>query len=343
MTQITTQAADAEPTTALTSSSTPQTVFITGALTTLGRAVIRRLRADGHIVIGTATTQKQSAVLRAEGALPAYPTLTHPGDLRSAMTSGAAGVDTVINLMPTAVNQIPFVGVDWEHQLAALTDGAAALVEAAKRANVKRIIHASYWFANATATDNGLRALFSAAVRAEQTMLASDVPAVVLRFGYIYGSVGLENAIEDDDLMGVITALKAGRALVTSTDRHARAAWIHTEDAAHAVSRAVIAADEQVNGKTLTIADDVPMSPADVLRYLAENQGLRTPGSTPAFAGRRMLGSTQYSLINAAGGSSSSADAKTALSWQPRFTSVKQGIDDLLLTMRSKLAPQVAP
>ncbi len=304
-----------------------KTVFITGAVTSLGRTLTRQLVAAGHRVIGTAANKADAAALRALGALPVYPSLFRAGELRSAMLAAAGSVDVTINLAPLASAHLPFQPVNWNDTSRLLIDGTAALVEAAKAANAKQFIHGSYAFAGAHTEDEALASVLNAVHRAEATALTAGIPVTVLRFGYIYGEA-------DDQLNAVLAALKSGRGVPNSTDRHALAGWVNVYDAANAVALTI--GNDAAAHRTLDIVDDHADSPAGFLNYLASTQHLVSPETPPAFLARLTLGAAQFALLNASA-HPNNAEAKTVLGWQPRFATFKQGIDDMLLSVRAAM------
>ncbi len=299
-------------------------VFITGAVSLLGRAVVRHLKQAGHAVIGTVTTQPEAANLRADGGIPAYPGLTRAGEIRSAMT--ALGKDNLvaINLITQLANHAPFFPVKWDTYIDLLNESTPALIEAAKTAGITYLVHGSYAFADLHTEDEQLTPLLSAIQRAEALVLGSGIPSLVLRFGYTYGDAA--------NLRGLIASVKAGRPVFTSA-ASAHAAWIEADDGANAV---VAAINGQVSGHTLDIVSDRAASPAEFLSHFTTQQGVSAPSVSVITAplGRLSLGATQYALLNASAHADNAA-AKTALGWTPRFATIQNGLDDLLLTWRA--------
>lgn len=305
----------------VTSQSATTSVFITGAMTGVGRATAKILLAAGHRVTGAVSSSSDGAILRADGVLPAYPDLNRAGELRSAIAANDAKV--VVHLAPQAANQPPQLGFSYD---LALADEVGRVIEAAKDAGVEYVLFTSFAFMDADTHNEEAEELVAplqAAVRkAEAAALSGDVPASVLRLGYLYGA-------HSPALTDLRASLKLGRSAPAGSD-HGRSAWLHDSDAARAI---VAALNARPVGQTLTVADDAPASPAAFLRYFAESQGLVVSEKMSPIA-RALANKTQLALqeLHYHG---SSAEAKSALGWSPRFSSFQQGIDDILLTWRA--------
>lgn len=304
-----------------TESTATASVFITGATSALGLAVARQLTAAGHKVTGTANGSEDARLLRAAGGLPAYPSLTRAGELRSSIQAGKATI--VVHLAPQIANQVPFGRSAWSTQV--IVDGTQAVIEAAKAAGVSYLLHTSYAFLSAAGhgvPPEALSPLLLAANSAERYVQASGIPAGILRLGYWYG--GGASALED-----LRAALRSGRVSgADATKSHVN--FIHVADAASAIVRAV---EQQYTGEPLNIVDDHPVAPASFLQYFAESQGLAVAG-LPGFAARLLGDRTQSALLDL-NSHVDNAAAKAALGWSPRFGTIQQGIDDTQLSWRA--------
>ena len=131
-------------------------IYVTGATSQTGLALIEKLVDDGHAVAAYAAGSKDAKTLREVGALPVYGDLTHAGDILGNLQMFEA--DTIVNLQPQALNTPPFARRDWAalgEQLQAETD---ALLTAAERAEVNYILHTSFAFlAGTDNADNAVR------------------------------------------------------------------------------------------------------------------------------------------------------------------------------------------
>ena len=294
----------------------PMSVFITGVTGALGRVVMRQLIAAGHRVTGAVTTAAEAGLVRAAGGLPTYPDIYRAGELRSAIVGSEANV--VLNLAPQIPNHLPQHAAKWDDRIAA---AAIAITEAVRQADVEFLVHTSYAFANARLTE---AAPFLKAVRAaEQTVLRGDIPACVLRLGFLYGG-------ECDDLADVRDRLRLGRPVPLGPD-DVHANWLYLGDAARAI---ILAAQRRPAGALLNVVDDQPASPAAFMRYFAESQELSTPGNMSLLA-RTQLSKTQNALMTV-DSRADNAQAKEQLGWTPRFPTYREGIEDTLLSWRAQ-------
>lgn len=132
------EAPDAQP---------PRRIVVTGASGNVGTALLRRLSADGHGIVGLCR--------RPPPAVAPYDVAEwHPVDLS---TAGAAdlvevfrGADAVIHL---AWAFQPTRDADYHHRLG--IDGTAAVVEACRRAGVPHLVHQSSVGVYAPVSDSG--------------------------------------------------------------------------------------------------------------------------------------------------------------------------------------------
>lgn len=295
----------------------PLSVFVTGATSAVGREVVRRLKAAGHRVTGATSGYENAALVRADGGLPAYPDVLRAGELRSMFV--ATKTDVVINLAPQLANHIPQLKGDWNPRL--LDEGVSALIEAAQAAEVKFIVHTSYAFADEDS--EALADLLHAAQAGEQKILHGAVPGCVLRFGFVYGA-------DAPELQALRDTLQLARpAEGGPSDTHA--AWINAPDAARA---AILAAEQRPAGLVVNVVEDELASPAAFMTYFAESQGFSAPGRAPRFNSWSSGAKTQAAVMRLSS-HASNADAKEKLGWTPRFSSYREGIDDVLLSWRA--------
>lgn len=166
------------------------TVLVTGAAGFLGRATVARLRADGLRV---------RALVRPGRAAAADERVE--GDLRDreALTRAVAGVDAVVH----AGARVATTG-DWEEFEATNVGATTALIEAARAAGVRRVLHISSLSVYAVATDDavvredgayddggGERGFYARskllADQAAMAAIAAGAPVTVIRPGLLYG------------------------------------------------------------------------------------------------------------------------------------------------------------
>ena len=306
-------------------------VYVTGATTGLGRAVTRQLVARGHRVAGTANSLAESAMIREDGGLPVYNDLFRASEVASTLRLTNAQV--IVNAAPQAINSLVLGSLDWDECRRQLIDGAAALAEAAAQVGAQFIVHTSFAFLygdthGAQADESGRvqseDVLFTAAVRAERTILRGQVPACVLRAGYNYGP-------ENETLQALQQQLVSGSAVSVGENM---ASWVHTTDLASAIVEAV---ERQPAGEIFNIADDQPISPVEFVDHLADSLGVSRPGKRQMPENLRQLAlHPSYRALQDTSFRVSAAKARDQLGWTPQYPTVQGGIDQTLLVWRAK-------
>lgn len=308
-------------------------VFLTGGDTGLGRELTRQLVARGHRVTATVSGIESATALRAVGGLPVYNDLFRASEIASVLKMSGANV--VVNLAPQALNGLPFPDTDWDYYARLVSDGTAALVQAAEQAGISFIVHTSLTLLYGHATDAAETAavvadnpLFAAVAQGEQAVLKSSVPGCVLRAGFIYGA----GAATVETLR---TLLRAGRGLMLG-DEHHKVSWTHTTDLAQA---AALAVEKQPAGEIFNIVDDQPASTGTFVNHFADLFGVAAPGrqSLPSFLANAVLNKTYQAMLNVSA-SANNSKAKAQLGWTPRYVGHQQGIEQTLLAWRAEEA-----
>lgn len=310
----------------IAASSGSLSVFVNGGTTPLGRALVRRLVAEGHRVTATVSDSAEAGLLRQDGALPSYPDLTRAGELRSAVAASRSTV--FVNLAPTYSYQPPQGVSDWDTGLQLVGKGTAAAIEAAQAAGVEFFIQGSFSLLGGDEHDHSEHVPLTApfiddAYLAEERVQQSGLNACNLRFGFVYSA-------ESQALQTLRHALLRGqRVMIGST--HARANWIQAEDGAQAITLAIA---QRPIGETLYIVDDQPLPPADFVRTLADALGVSVPAQLPALARRVFASETQLAMLEQPSGASN-AEAKERLGWTLHYPTIASGLDRALLTWRA--------
>ncbi|MAS36947.1 MAG: hypothetical protein CL610_23285 [Anaerolineaceae bacterium] len=318
------------------SENTSLGVYVTGAATGLGRAVVRQLVARGYTVTGTAVTMADANAIRQDGGLPVYDDLLRSGAILSTLKMTKATL--IVNTAPQVINTLPFHKPDWDYYQKLLIDGSAALADAAAQAGVQFVVHASYaflygdthgeWADESHALDTS-NPLFAAAAQAEKTLLNSGVPVCVLRAGYNYGpgNQSIETLHERLINRGVVNV---------SEDV---ASWVQINDLADAL---VLALEKQPAGEVFNIADDEPVSPMHFVKQFADNLSVSHPGKLPLpfNLGELVLPAAERALLDVSV-KASAAKAKEQLGWGPQYTSMTAGIEQMLLAWRAAESVQV--
>lgn len=311
-------------------------VFLTNASNALGRELTRKLAAKGHRVTGVTMGSDGAARVRADGGIPAFADLLRAGELKSAMIF--AKPDVVIHTAAMNANHIPVSGADWEAQAKILTEGTAALVEAAQATGVKFLVYPSYAFIYGDThgewvdesaprlNPNNMEetAVFRAIIQGEDAAMSSSVPGCVLRAGFIYSA-------EDAEMQALYHGLKGNKPVILGK-AGAVANWVQAADMAQVV---VLAAEQQPTGQVFNVSDNAPASPVAFVNYFAEAIGLPHPGQPPAFVKPLLSGKVQRVLLDMAV-KVRNEKAKEQLGWTPRYGDYHAGIEQALLAWRAE-------
>jgi nucleoside-diphosphate-sugar epimerase len=306
-----------------------ETVYVTGATTGLGRAVIRQFAARGHQVAGTATSLSDAHLIREDGGLPVYNDLFRASEIASTLKMLKTTV--IVNTAPQVINALPFHRPDWDYYRRLLAEGGAALAAAAQ-ADVKFVVHISYAFlygdthgkwadeTHPISTDNDL---FLAAARAEDSILKGSVPGSVLRAGYTYGP--------DNQSLQALRQMLVDRGTVTVSDQPA--SWVHSADLTSAV---VLAAEQQPGSEIFNVADDDPVSPAVFVDQFADSLGVTRPRrvSLPVSLREMLTPPAERALLDVSF-KASSAKIKSQLGWSPQYPTAAPGLEQTLLAWRA--------
>jgi nucleoside-diphosphate-sugar epimerase len=286
-------------------------IFVAGATGAVGRLLVPLLVSAGHVVTGITRDPGRLGELRAQGATAIQADVFDPGGLHRAVT--AASPEVVI------------------HQLTALAQGTSAgnarirregtrnLVDAAKRAGVRRIIAQSVAWAyqpgeaparETTPLDTAApppRATLVGGIKALEETAAELDEHIILRYGTFYGpgTWYAPGGLVNDRLREGHPA--SGRTAVAGPllANDAVSSFLHVQDAA----RAAVAALDWPGGPA-NIADDEPAPARDWLPVLAGVLGVPAPAVAAGRAGWER--------------GASNARAR-GLGWEPMYPSWRAG------------------
>ena len=210
------------------------------------------------------------------------------------------------------------------------TEGTDHLLEAARRAGVRRFIAQSYGNWNYERTGSGPKTendrfdpnppvkqkkSLEAIRHVEAAVLGADgIEGLALRYANFYGP---GNGISED---GEIVTQVRKRRLPIIGDGGGIWSFVHIDDAA----AAAVAAIERGDPGVYNIADDTPAPVAKWLPELARTLGAKPPRHVPVWLGRLAAGEVTVSMMTKIRGTSN-AKAKRELGWTPRYRSYSEG------------------
>jgi nucleoside-diphosphate-sugar epimerase len=254
-------------------------IFVTGASGFVGGAATKRFVADGHDVSAMSRSDKSDAAIRALGATPVR------CDLKSVEASHLSGIDAVLHCA-AFVEQWGPPGA-WKRFN---VEGTARVLEAAKRAGVKRFIHIStesvHWRGQhlRNADETTPRAPNSpypyAATKAQAEELVERATGdgfetIILRPRFIWGP-------GDTTLLPTIERVaKSGQWMWVGAGA-ARTSTTHIDNLVHAI---VLALTKGRSGQAYFILDDGVRTMREMISGIAAARGIDLPDkSVPAWA-----------------------------------------------------------
>lgn len=284
-----------------------------GGTGVVGRSLIPLLVAAGHDVVALGRTADKRAWLKEQGARAAA-VAEYDGECLATFMSGADAVIDVTTHVPPlhrAGSRRAFREHDWLRD-----SGTRAVVQAAERTGVPRVIRDSVTFLHADGGEQWIdeswpvdpgRHLASTET-GEHHVQAFAGEGVVLRFGLLYGpeSSHTLETVRLAKLLRVSPVLGPPDAYLTS---------LHTDDAVTAVVAALHAPPGLYD-----VGDDEPLTRRDLARAQAAALGFKRLRRLPAAAGRgetaRAL--TRSHRINARA-------FREATGWSPSHASARDG------------------
>ena len=302
------------------------TIFIIGAGQGVGLAAATLATRAGHKVVGTTELGSVGAYrIRRAGGIPIYPDLTRESAVYSALQMGKA--DVIINAAPQALNGLPQYNADYETLLPWLTESTDAIMAAAGRADIDRIIHISsasiYGDTHHEAVTEDAHLdlstpLAKALHQAEEAVLDGGIPGYVLRAGYILGT--------HQSYAAVAEQLRAGKSLPNGNKP---TAWAYDEDVARAALTIAEKTSDDNVAHVYNIASDETASPDDLLDKFGAAYGTGRPLPLSGFMAQFRVNDVQRALLNA-GTLLDTTKARTELDWSPKG-SIDLALDKMLL------------
>jgi nucleoside-diphosphate-sugar epimerase len=152
----------------------------------------------------------------------------------------------------------------------------------------------------------------------ERMVLASGLPAVVVRPSHVYGPGGWygEELVPRLRQPGRLAVIGSGENL-----------WdvVHVEDVAAAILLAV--SQDAATGRVYHVVDDEPISFYDFMALTAAELGVGAPRRVPVALARLIAGRNAVDAV-VRSARSSNERIKRELDWEPRFPTARDGVPD---------------
>jgi len=296
-------------------------VFVAGGSGAIGIPLVQALVGAGHQVTALTRSPEKQAWLRNLGAIPA---IADALDAAALETAVAAARPTHVIHQLTA---LPKGGPRRARELAATNrlrvEGTRNLLDAAIAAGARRIVAGSFaliaepWPGLPRAARDGADAIVSMEAQILEASQAHRIEGVVLRYGLFYGP----NTPSTEQMV----ALVRRRLLPVVRGDHGLLPCIHIDDA---VSATVAALDKGVPGAVYDSVDDRPVSMTEIVKAIAEYTGAPAPFAVPAWLPRLLA--PYLASVTSLRLPLSNARARTELGWQPRFSTWRDGLSEML-------------
>lgn len=292
-------------------------VFIAGGTGAIGRHAVAALIEAGHAVTALVRSAEKAALVGEQGAEPVWVSIFD----RDALARCMAGHDAVVNLASAIPPMTKFMRTTaWRDNDRIRTEGSAALVDAAIRAGVSRVVQESVsmlypdrgarWIDESVPPDRYPMAQGNLAAEASANRFsAADGIGIVLRLGWLYGP----GATHSEQLL----ALAHRRVCVQMGHADGYVSSIHVADGGAAVAAALHAP-----AGTYNIVDDEPLTKRNYAEALAEaaktSMWLRAPGRAALLLGDRSTSLTRSLRV-------SNSKFRASTGWAPLYANARDG------------------
>jgi 2-alkyl-3-oxoalkanoate reductase len=314
-------------------------VFVAGATGVLGRALVPRLVAQGHEVVGMTSTASKEDLLRSLGARPAVAEALDRDAVAQAVAS--AEPEVIVHQLTALSGSLSVREMRHPERAAAAimtnrlrTEGTDNLLAAGRTVGARRFVAQSFgafrWARTGgpvLSEDDPLDPNPPAALRTPLVGILHVEEAVpriewgeglALRYGGFYGP-GTAISLAPD---AVMAAPVRKRRFPIIGDGGGVFSHVHVDDAA----TATVAAIDHGRPGVYNIVDDEPAPVRDWLPVLARALDAKPPRRIPRWLGRLAAGETATLMMTEARGASN-AKAKRELGWQLRYPSWRQGFE----------------
>ncbi len=307
-------------------------VFVAGATGVLGRALVPRLVAAGHHVVGMTRSASKQDLVRSLGASPVVADALDRDAVARAVA--AAEPEVIVHQLTALSGDFDMRHIDrfFETTNRLRTEGTDHLLAAGRDVGVRRFVAQSYagWPAARTGgpvkdedapfdpdPPRQLRGMMAAIRHLEEAVIGADwLEGVVLRYGGFYGP---GTTLSADPAAAHSVAIRKRRFPVVG-DGGGMWSFVHVDDAADAT---VVAVQRGRRG-IWNVVDDDPAPARDWLPELARVLGAEPPRRVPRWVGRLLAGEAATVMMTEVRGASNEK-AKRDLGWTPRYASWRQG------------------
>ena len=312
-------------------------IFVAGATGAIGRALIPKLVAREHEVVGMTRSASKQDQVRSLGARPVVADALDPDAVAQAVASAAPEV--IVHEL-TALSG-PMSGRDMRHPdrypgaimtNRLRTEGTDHLLAAGRAVGARRFVAQSFGAFRYARTGGPVltedvpldpdppappRSAQEALLHLEQAVTAIEWgEGLVLRYGGFYGP-GTSLSLAPDAQM---TESVRKRRFPIVGGGGGVWSYIHIDDAAAAT---VVAVEHGRRG-VYNIVDDEPAPVREWLPVLASALGAKPPRRVPRWLGRLAAGEVATIMMTDVRGASNEK-AKRELGWRPRYASWRQG------------------
>lgn len=304
-------------------------VFVTGATGFVGSAVSKALLAAGHDVSGLCTSDEKAVLLREAGMMPVV------GDMRDASIVGpaAAAADTTV-ICTYLRTKGRFTSSKLRDVDTALRKHVEIIVEAAS-SQKGRVIMSSGYLIFAEGPDGWADEAcplkppkFSLGFVDTGNWLLEQhkkgvVNGAVLCPGFVYGPSG--------SFLEMAQMIKKGSMPLAGGGKFY---WspVYIEDLAQGY---VAAVEGKADGRIVLLVNDEPMLMRDMMIALADEMGVKRPGSVPKFMAKIFMGAAMVEGFSSSRRCRNTL-AKELLGWKPKYATYKEGLPHVVKEMKVK-------
>ena len=312
-------------------------IFVAGATGAIGRALIPKLVARDHEVVGMTRSASKQDLVRSLGARPVVADALDPDAVAQAVAS--AEPEVIVHEL-TALSG-PMSGRDMRHPdrypgaimtNRLRTEGTDHLLAAGRAVGARRFVAQSFGAFRYARTGGPVltedvpldpdppappRSAQEALLHLEQAVTAIEWgEGLVLRYGGFYGP-GTSLSLAPDAQM---TESVRKRRFPIVGGGGGVWSYVHIDDAA----TATVVAVEHGRPGVYNIVDDEPAPVREWLPVLASALGAKPPRRVPRWLGRLAAGEVATIMMTDVRGASNEK-AKRELGWRPRYASWRQG------------------